>query len=131
VLLGLVLLLAGTAWWVGVLVFLLTYNVLHLGLRVWGLRRGAEAGLDVGRVLRDAPLQSLGRRAADVGAVLAGFAVVLAAAPTGREPVALAMALAAATLGYWLGSRARTIFAVMAAAVWVVAVLMGLTGHGA
>ena len=46
-------------------------------LRAWGLRIGSAAGLEVGKGLREAPLQALARRAADVGAVLCGIAVVL------------------------------------------------------
>src|SRR5690606_10268282 len=62
VMVGLALAVAGMAWWLVAGVFLVTYNILHIGLRVWGLRVGTEHGLDVGRVLRDAPVQRIARR---------------------------------------------------------------------
>jgi hypothetical protein len=42
--------------------FFLTYNVGHIGLRVWGLRAGLRAGHDVGRSLAAADLVGLARR---------------------------------------------------------------------
>src|SRR5690606_1652105 len=106
-LLALALLLAGAAWWAGVTAFLLLYNALHLRLRAWGLRIGSEAGLEVGRHLREAPLQEIARRAADVGAVLCGFAVVLTAAPLGPDPSGPLAVVAAAGLGLGLGLSTR------------------------
>jgi mannose PTS system EIID component len=131
VLLGLVLILSGVVWWASVLLFLLAYNVIHIGLRVWGLRQGAATGFEVGRMVRAAPLQALGRRAADAGALLAGFAVVLAVGPVAREPGGLLLATALGALGFWLGLRARTFFAAVVGLVWLVAILLGMTGHGA
>jgi mannose PTS system EIID component len=48
-LLGILLILAGAAWWLAMLVFLLVYNVFHIGLRVWGLRIGLEMDSKSGR----------------------------------------------------------------------------------
>jgi PTS system mannose-specific IID component len=124
-LLALVLLLAGAVWWVSVVVFLVVYNVLALGLRLWGWRIGNEAGLQVGKSVREAPLQQLARRVADVGAVLGGAAVVLAAGPElASWPRAAAVALGAG-LGLWLGSRTRTVFTVGLVFVWVLAIAWG------
>ncbi|HEX2202720.1 MAG TPA: PTS system mannose/fructose/sorbose family transporter subunit IID, partial [Longimicrobium sp.] len=67
VLLGLSLVLAGLAWWVGVLAFLAVYNALHLWLRAWGLRVGLREGLNVARALREAPFGALGDAAARAG----------------------------------------------------------------
>lgn len=122
-LLALALLLAGAAWWVGLSVFLLLYNVLHLGIRAWGLRVGAEAGLEVGKVLRAAPLQELARRAADVGAVLCGFTVVLPLAPLSGDPLHAVPVAGAAGLGLWLGLATRRIVAAGIALAWLVALL--------
>lgn len=118
--LGVALLLAGAPWWLAVGTLLVAYNALHLFLRVWGLRVGLRHGLQVGKTLRDAPLQAVGERAADVGAVLAGFAAVLAlgAAGThgwewGAAPLVLA---AGAALGFRLRRAAAALFALALAA---------------
>ncbi|HET8654908.1 MAG TPA: PTS system mannose/fructose/sorbose family transporter subunit IID [Longimicrobiaceae bacterium] len=124
-LLGVVLVLTGLAWWVGVLVFLVVYNLLHLGLRIWGWRVGTHSGLEVGRALRDLPLQPLARRTADVGAVLGGAALVLAAAPAAPDPDGLAVVALAAALGFLLGSRTRKLFAGVVGAVWILAIFSG------
>ncbi|HEX7239447.1 MAG TPA: PTS system mannose/fructose/sorbose family transporter subunit IID [Longimicrobiaceae bacterium] len=102
-LLAVALLLAGAPWWVGVSVFLLVYNALHLWLRAWGLRTGLRDGLGVGKALREAPFERLGERASDVGAMLAGLAAMLALGFAFRAPEEYALGFAAAGAGLWLG----------------------------
>ncbi len=117
------LVLAGLPWWVGVLAFLAVYNVLHLWMRVRGLRMGLEQGLQVARAIRELPFERVAERAADVGAVLAGLAAVLALGWGGaafRTPLLLVGPVALAA-GIVLGPRIR----------WVAAVgLLGLMAAG-
>jgi len=118
-LLAMVLLLAGAAWWVAVAAFLLVYNGLHLTLRSWGLRIGFASGLEVGRALREAPLQAIAGRAADVGAVLCGMAVVLAVRPLGFDPARLAAVALAVGIGLWLGLATRRVVAGAVVLLWL------------
>ncbi|HEU0014072.1 MAG TPA: PTS system mannose/fructose/sorbose family transporter subunit IID [Longimicrobium sp.] len=107
------LLLAGLPWWSAVLAFLIAYNALHLWLRAWGLDTGLREGLQVARALREAPFERLGERAADAGAVLSGFAAVLAVAWGGESgPAYLALAGAALAGGILLGPRIRWVSAI-------------------
>lgn len=126
VMLGLAMAVAGAVWWLVLAVFLVTYNVLHLGLRVWGLRVGTECGLEVGRVLRDAPVQKIARRSGDLGAVCGGFGVVVVTADlmlqSDWNPIAIAAAAAAAIAGAWLGPRARLLFGMVILTAWFVAI---------
>lgn len=107
------LLLAGAGWWAAVLAFLVSYNALHLWLRVWGLRAGWRDGLMVARALREAPFERLGERAGDAGALLSGFAAVLAVGWGGERSAAYALVGAAALgIGIMLGPRVRWVAAV-------------------
>ena len=124
-LLGLVLLLAGLPWWVGVGVFLAAFNTLHLTLRLWGLRIGLANGLQVARALREAPLQAWGQRLLDAGALLAGMAVSLAATRGGAFGWQTGLLAACALLGWWLGPRARRVAWAVLAVGWLAALLFG------
>ncbi|CAN5762494.1 hypothetical protein BH23GEM6_BH23GEM6_05790 [soil metagenome] len=125
-LLGITLLLAGTAWWLGVLVFLLVYNIFHLSLRVWGLHIGVESGLDVGKALRNAPVERLISLAGSAGAFLGGTALVLAIGPTGGSMEPIVAGLAAAAAGLWLGLRSRRVLAPLVGLAWILAIVWGL-----
>jgi PTS system mannose-specific IID component len=117
-LLAVCLLLAGAAWWVAAAVFLLVYNSLHLWLRTWSLKLGLRDGLNVGRALREAPLQRIGDRAADVGALLGGLGAVLAFGASGARGPQYLIGLAAVAGGILLGFRTRRVAAgVLAAAL--------------
>jgi PTS system mannose-specific IID component len=131
VMIGLVLLLAGAAWWVAVIGFLVLYNTLHLAVRVLGLRMGSETGLELGRVLREAPIQPLIDRASQIACALVGLAVVLAAAPTPGEPAEAAAAALAVALGLWLGMNSRRVLIALLGGITILALLLGLTGYGA
>jgi mannose/fructose/N-acetylgalactosamine-specific phosphotransferase system component IID len=122
VLLGLSLVLAGAAWWVGAAAFLLVFNALHLWMRAWGLKVGLRDGLAIGATLRAVPFQQLGDRAAKVGSALAGFAAVLALAHPGSRPWEWGAGAAAAFLGIVLGPRVRP----AAAAAMLLALAAGL-----
>jgi PTS system mannose-specific IID component len=119
------LLLAGTGWWIAVLAFLVAYNALHLWMRVWGLDAGWRDGLQVARALREAPFERLGDRAGDAGAVLSGFAAVLAIGWGGERgiPYAAVGALALAA-GIMLGPRVRWVAAVALTAILVAGVAL-------
>jgi len=125
VLLGLSLVLAGAAWWVGAAAFLLVFNALHLWMRAWGLNAGWRDGLQVARALREAPFERLGDRAGDAGAVLSGFAAVLAIGWGGERgiPYAAVGALALAA-GIMLGPRVRWVAAVALTAILVAGVAL-------
>jgi PTS system mannose-specific IID component len=119
-LLGLLLLIAGAPWWVAVLVFLVTYNVLNIGVRIWGWSIGTRSGMEVGKTLRETPIQPLAARIADAGAVLGGFVTVLALARLPPGPTTLGIALAAAAIGILLGARTRQLFIAVLALVWFI-----------
>ncbi|HET7276242.1 MAG TPA: PTS system mannose/fructose/sorbose family transporter subunit IID [Longimicrobiaceae bacterium] len=124
--LGVALLLAGAAWWIAVIAFLTVYNTLHVGLRIWGMRIGLERGMEVGRVLRDAPLHRMGRAASNFGLLLAGFATVLAVARvSGPGDGNLLLGAGAVALGIWLGLRARTVVWAALGTVWGLGMLFG------
>lgn len=125
-LLGLCLLLLGLAWWVAVGAFLLVYNALHLALRAWGLRIGIERGLEVGKAIRESPLQRIAARAADVGALLAGFASVLAVGASGSDPFILGAGAAGVATGLALGLRTYRAAYLAVGVVWTVGIILGL-----
>jgi mannose PTS system EIID component len=127
VMVGLSLALAGVAWWFVLAVFLLTYNVLHFGLRAWGLRVGTACGLEVGKVLRDAPVQKIARRSGDLGALCGGFGLVVATTDLLQDSawsvvgmVCLGLAIAA---GARLGTRARLLFGAVLMTAWFLAIV--------
>jgi mannose PTS system EIID component len=131
VLLGLCLLLAGAVWWVAVAVFLVVYNLLHVPLRILGLQMGAAAGLDVGRVLRDAPLQAVIEWSSRAACFLVGMTVVFAAAPAADALVPGAVTLGAILLGSQLGIRTRRVLVAALAGLAALALALGTIGHGA
>ena len=104
---GIALLLLGLPWWIAIGSFLVAYNALHLYIRRWGLEAGFSTGLQVGTVLRDAALERWGDRAASAGALLAGFATVLALSRGERPVPDLLVILAAASGGLLLRGWTR------------------------
>ncbi len=76
-------LLALAAWglglgpWKTVVLFLVLYNVGHIGLRTWAFRSGWRAGINVGLVLTAAPLDRWARALSPMVVVLAGSVVAL------------------------------------------------------
>ena len=72
-LVGLIAYFVGVPPWLCVLLFLVPYNLGHLGLRAWGFRAGLRWGHDVGRVLREAALGHRAEQLSRVGAALLGI----------------------------------------------------------
>jgi mannose PTS system EIID component len=126
-LLAIALLLFGLPWWLAVGAFLVSYNLVHLWLRIWGLRRGLEEGLGVGRVIREAPLASWGRRAVNLGAFLAGVCSVLAIARAGDAVLEISVAALLVAAGLWLGLRLRRPAFAALVLVWVAGLAIGFT----
>jgi PTS system mannose-specific IID component len=125
ILLGLVLLLFGAAWWVALTAFLVVHNALHLALRIWGLRVGLEKGLQVASVVKAVPFQALATHSANAGALLAGLAVVLFLGAGPGDPLRIAVVLVGTGLGLLLGMRARPVAAAAVGATWVLALILG------
>jgi PTS system mannose-specific IID component len=135
--LALLLLLAGAPWWVGVGTFLLLYNALTLALRVWGWRIGTANGMEVGRAIREVPLQPLAQRLAGLGAALAGAATVVAVAPLTSilplgaaplDPLGLAADATAVGMGLWFGVRMRRVMGTVVAVAWGLVIGLGMIG---
>ncbi|CAN5709021.1 hypothetical protein BH23GEM5_BH23GEM5_16020 [soil metagenome] len=109
------LLLLDLPWWVAVAGFVLVYNILHLYARHWGLAAGLATGLQVGAVLRNVPFERWGNRAKKAGALLAGFATVLAVAQVQGGALPGGMVAAAAAAGLMLrGWTRRFVWCVLA-----------------
>jgi mannose/fructose/N-acetylgalactosamine-specific phosphotransferase system component IID len=128
-----VLFLSGAAWWVASGAFLVLYNALHLGLRVWGLRVGWRRGLDVGRSLVASPLRRLPDRLTIPLALLSGAVLPLLAlqlsAGSGSGPMpAIALALVCAALGARLPAVAGRLAAIGLLVGALVLVVLGRTG---
>jgi len=130
-LIGIVLLLAGAAWWVAVACFLILYNVLHVTVRYLGLRMGSESGLELGGVLREVPIQPLVERASQIACALIGLAIVLAATSVSAGPGQFVTAVIAAAIGLSLGGQTRGILIGLLGATIAIALLLGLLGNGA
>jgi mannose PTS system EIID component len=131
ILLALVLVLAGSPWWLAVSVFLVVYNVGHGGLRIWGLALGLQEGRYVADRLRPSIMRSTQPRLISAGAFLAAAAVVLVLG-AGVPPLAGApgplwagLGLVGALAGAWWGERARA-----AAVVGVALLVAGALGMG-
>ena len=131
VLLGIVLVLAGAPWWAAVSVLLLVYNALHLAIRVRGLRIGWDAGLDVGRRLREAPLQRVIEAAGRTASALIGAGAVLIAVPALESPIGAPLIIGGIVLGALLGLRTRSVMIGILAGVVALGFLVGLVGYGA
>ncbi|UCF20496.1 MAG: PTS system mannose/fructose/sorbose family transporter subunit IID [Gemmatimonadota bacterium] len=131
---AILLFLMGAPWWVAVTFFLVTYNALHLGLRIWGLRVGWREGPEVGRALVGSPLRRLPDRLTIPLAIVSGALVpplalaVGSSSGVGPLPI-LAVALALAAAGAWRPAGARRlavlgllvgllIYITLAASVW-------------
>ncbi len=83
-----------------VLIFLGTYNVLHVGLRIWGLRAGWEHGLRMAQALGNPLLRQGPAHVARATALVAGIALPVAAAGIiGPGRALLGGVLAAVTAG--------------------------------
>lgn len=117
----------GLGAWAAILLFLFPYNAGHVLLRAWGLRRGWEEGLGVGRTLSAPWIRRAARLLAGADVLLLGAVAValLARLPGGGLPLAdrTAGAIVAAASGLaWPGAAgiASGALAVLAGvAVWL------------
>lgn len=131
-LLAIFLFLAGAAWWVAAVLFLLLYNMLHLALRVWGVGLGWREGRRVGRALMGSPLRRLPDRltiplAVVSGALLPLIAVALSGA-SGIHPIpAIGIAVPLAALGAWRPVLAGRVAAFGILLVSLVLIVLGKT----
>jgi PTS system mannose-specific IID component len=71
-LVALILYWVGSPAWLAVTAYLVLYNVLHIGLRVWGLRTGLSAGREVSRTLGKADISGWNARLQPLLAALLG-----------------------------------------------------------
>lgn len=129
VLLALSLLVTGAAWWVAVTTFLVSYNLVHLAARVWGIRIGLAEGKRVAERLRRSRLEDADRWMELAGPFLVGLVLPLVAAGglVGGHP-APTWSLAAGSaglLGAWLGGRVRRPVEVALAAFVLMALIAG------
>jgi len=127
--LALALFWSGLPGWLSVAVFLVVYNVGHVGLRLWGFRVGLAEGRDVGRRLAEAELDTWTNRLRSVGALLLGALVGALLAGDGGLVDAgvlwVSLALAAFLAGLLVGHRA---WRPAAATVVVAIVLLTVAG---
>lgn len=101
---------AGLPWWAAVALFLGAYNVVHLGLRIWGMRLGWHEARQVGRALSRSAIRRIPDRLTLPLAASAGVLLALLTAALVRRfelplPLALGAAVAAAGLRWpvWAG----------------------------
>lgn len=124
---------AGPAWSVGL--FLVLYNAGHLAIRTWAYVIGWEAGLGVGRLLKDAWLERWAGRLWPVNMVLTGTVAFLlgaalvrgADAPPGTA-LLLGAGLVAALTAFRFprqGGRLASLLLVLAPLLWLVGALAG------
>ncbi len=135
VLLSVLLFLLGASpgWCVGV--FLVLYNVGHIGVRIWAYVTGWQAGLEVGRLLKGAWLESWAERLWPANILLTGgVALVLADlvvsnSTVALEPAALLGMGAVLTLIAFRfprqGGRVAAVLLVLAPVLWLLGGLVG------
>lgn len=121
----------GAPGWLAVTLFLLVYNVGHVGLRAWGFRTGLRDGRQIGLALGNAALTTLTERLRRVAVVCLGLLIGAGLAAEGglADAGALWGALAAAGFlgGLLAGHRLwRPAAAAVVAAVVLLATLGGL-----
>ncbi|HUF76155.1 MAG TPA: PTS system mannose/fructose/sorbose family transporter subunit IID [Longimicrobiales bacterium] len=100
----------GLPGWSTVAVFLVVYNVGHVGLRLWGFRVGLAEGRDVGKRLAQAELGAWTNRLRSLGALLLGTLLGVLLAGEGALGDAgvlwVVLALIAFLAGLLVGHRA-------------------------
>jgi PTS system mannose-specific IID component len=110
------LLAALSAPWLGlwaVAVFLLSYNAVHLGVRIWLFRRGYEAAEGLIKPIKQRAFPVQTQRLRVVAALLAGgiagttLGLAWSRAPSADRPGALVLCLAALLFGIALAPRVR------------------------
>lgn len=108
-----------------VLLFLVSYNVGHVGLRVWGLHAGWQHGLRMAQALGNPVLRNGPPHVARALALVAGIALPVAAqAILGPGRVLLGGVLAAVAVGALLVSRLQGKFEGWRLAIYVLAAFL-------
>lgn len=131
-LLALSSLLVGVPWWLAVLLFLVLYNVGHVGLMLWGFSIGLQEGRAVAERIRSSHVRQALPRMMEAGSFIAGVTLALALVrglPMVQTTPAigwLALAAIGAAAGAWWGERARGVAAAAVAAVVVAGVAAGV-----
>ncbi len=113
--------------WAAVLLFLFPYNVGHVVLRAWGLRRGWEEGLGVGRTISAPWIRRTARLLAGVDVVLLGAVTVALVAKlqggglplTGRAVAAAVMAASGIAWPSVVGAVTGALAALAGAVAWL------------
>lgn len=99
----------GLSPWLAVAGFLLLYNAVGVGLRLWAFRTGWEHGFEAGRLLRDSWLPAVPRLLSGANVLLLGAAVWALSARLPLEGVpriaVAGLGSVAALVGYYLPSR--------------------------
>jgi len=108
--------LLGAAPAIVLAVFVVGFNAIHIGLRVWGLRLGWRHGLGAGEAVLHSGLRAFASRAGQGAAgmlgVVVGLIVVTAAPTLGARGVWMAALVGAVLVGYRFGSAAARVGAV-------------------
>ena len=119
--------LAGVPWWGVIVLFLVLYNAVPMGLRVWGLRVGWRHGIDVGRTLMSSRLRRLPDRltiplAVVSGAVLPPLVLAYGGTSVVNPIPVIGIAVVLAAVGYYRPVAVRRIVTagLIAAAVCVI-----------
>lgn len=136
VLFALALLVAGAPWWAVVAVFLVVYNVGHVGLMAWGLRVGFRDGRNVAERLRGSLVRQT-QPLLTAGAFLGGVVIsllVLRGMPRLLEAGVLqgsgwlwsGLAALAVAIGVRWGDRVRPVALAATLLLTVVGVALGV-----
>lgn len=124
---------AGPGW--SAAVFLVLYNAGHVAIRIWAYVKGWEAGLEVGRLLRGAWLESWAGRLGPFNIMLTGAVVLLLAERLVRgagvsleSGALLGMGAVAALVAFRFprqGGRAAAVLLFIAPLLWLLGGLAG------
>jgi mannose/fructose/N-acetylgalactosamine-specific phosphotransferase system component IID len=105
--------------------FLLVYNITHLRIRWWGLRRGWELGENVLVALREPMMVRLLKSTTAEGAIILGMATAVIFATAATLTIWAPTIMVVGGLWAWLGTRMRL------PVTWVVSISMLVSLFGA
>lgn len=133
VMLALALVLLGAPWWAAILAFLGLYNVIHMGLMIWGLNIGLNEGMQVAERLRHTVVSRVQPQLMAAGAFMAGVVIALVmtrgvAAVGDPGPLWAAVALGAVLAGAIWGRKARRVGVAGAVVLALVGLMAGVLG---
>ncbi|MGH7475024.1 MAG: PTS system mannose/fructose/sorbose family transporter subunit IID [Longimicrobiales bacterium] len=120
----------GASGWLAAVLFLVLYNVVHVGLRTWSFRVGFAAGKTVGERLRASRVVPAQRALNVLGLFVCGLILPLAATAQPLDTMLDARwslgAIAAVIAGVSLGAAARRTFALFLVLFAIGGLLIGL-----